>query len=131
MATIRKFEDLEVWQKARELCKLIYPLTLQGTFARDYKLIDQINGSSGSVMDNIAEGFDRDGKIEFRQFLSISKGSCGEVRSQLFRALDRGHISKKDFDIIYSLAGEIGHKNRNFIDYLNKSEFKGLKFKTP
>ena len=93
MATIKRFEDLEIWQKARVLCNTIYPLTITGSFERDFKLRDQINGSSGSVMDNIAEGFELDGKNEFRQFLSISKGSCGEVRSQLYRALDRNHIT--------------------------------------
>ncbi len=81
MATIHRFEDLEIWQKGRTLCNAIYPLTLNGSFEKDFKLRDQINGSSGSVMDNIAEGFERDGKNEFRQFLSIAKGSCGEVRS--------------------------------------------------
>lgn len=115
--------------KGRELCRFIYPLTLKGTFSGDYKLIDQINGSSGSVMDNIAEGFDRDGKNEFRQFLSISKGSCSEVKSQLYRALDRNHISNVEFEKIYSIAEEIGRKNSNLMDYLNKSGFRGIKFK--
>ena len=97
MATIQKFEDLEVWKKSRILCNSIYPLTTIGSFERDFKLRDQINASSGSVMDNISEGFERDGKNEFKQFLSIAKGSCGEVRSQLYRALDRNHINEDQF----------------------------------
>ncbi|MFH0866957.1 MAG: four helix bundle protein [Bacteroidota bacterium] len=129
MATIKRFEDLEVWQKARQLCNLIYPLTLKGSFARDYKLRDQINGSSGSVMDNIAEGFERDGKGEFRQFLSIAKGSCGEARSQLYRAIDRKHISQEEFESAFTLAEEISKKLGSFISYLNNSEIQGIKYK--
>ncbi len=129
MATIKRFEDLEVWQKARELCNLVYPLTLKDSFVRDFKLRDQINGSSGSVMDNIAEGFERDGKGEFRQFLSIAKGSCGEVRSQLYRAIDRKHISQEEFQKCFSLAEEVIRKLGSFINYLNTSEIKGLKYK--
>ena len=129
MATIKRFEDLEVWQKARELCNHIYPLTLKDSFARDFKLRDQINGSSGSVMDNIAEGFERDGKGEFRQFLCIAKGSCGEVRSQLYRAIDRNHISQDEFQKCFSLAEETIKKLGSFINYLNNSDIKGLKYK--
>ena len=129
MATIKRFEDLEVWQNARELCKLIYPLTLKGSFASDFKLRDQINASSGSVMDNIAEGFERDGKGEFKQFLSIAKGSCGEVRSQLYRAIDRNHISQDEFQKCFSLAEETSKRLSGFISYLNTSEIKGLKYK--
>ena len=98
MATITKFEDLEVWQLARELSKEIYSLTFIEPIKSDFRLKDQMRGSSGSIMDNIAEGFERDGKAEFRQFLSISKGSCGEVRSQLYRALDRNHITNEQFE---------------------------------
>ena len=129
MATIKRFEDLEVWQKARELCNLIYPITLKDSFSRDFKLRDQINGSSGSVMDNISEGFERDGKGEFRQFLSIAKGSCGEVGSQLYRAIDRNHISQDEFQKCFSLAEETSKKLSSFINYLNNSEIKGLKYK--
>ena len=129
MATIKRFEDMAVWQKARELCNFIYPLTNKNSFARDFKLRDQINGSSGSVMDNIAEGYERDGNMELRQFLSISKGSCGEVRSQLYRALDRNHISKEEFDKVYTLSEDISKQLSNFISYINNSELKGLKFK--
>ena len=97
MATITKFEDLKIWQKARELCREIALLTRQDEFSKDYRLKDQIKSSSGSIMDNIAEGFERDGRKEFIQFLSMSKGSAGEVRSQLYRAHDCGYITKQKF----------------------------------
>lgn len=129
MATIQKFEDLEVWQKARKLCNDIYSLTSKGSFEKDFKLRDQINGSSGSIMDNIAEGYERDGKLEFRQFLSIAKGSCGEVRSQLYRALDRNHIVTEEFEILKLQAEEISKQLKGFMNYLNASEFKGAKYK--
>ena len=82
---IERFEDLEIWQDARELCKYVYKTTIKEPFCHDYKLRDQIRASSGSIMDNIAEGFERDGNKEFVQFLSVSKGSCGECRSQSYR----------------------------------------------
>ena len=88
MRTFQKFEDIIAWQKARLLCKYINSITEKEKFSRDFKLISQIKGSSGSAMDNIAEGFERGGNKEFIQFLFISKGSAGETRSQLCRALD-------------------------------------------
>jgi len=129
MPTIERFEDLEVWKNARALCNEIYPLTNSGSFERDFKLRDQINGSSGSVMDNISEGFERDGRLEFRQFLSIAKGSCGEVRSQLYRALDRKHINEAQFQDLKKKAEDISRQLNSFIKYLNASEVKGTKFK--
>jgi four helix bundle protein len=88
MATVQHIEDLEIWQLARELTKLVYKLyTVNERFAKDYKLKDQINDSSGSVMDNIAEGFERGGNIEFVNFLSIAKGALGEVKSQIIQSL--------------------------------------------
>jgi len=93
MSKVERFEDLKVWQLARVLCKEIHELTMKEAFSKDFKLIGQIKSSSGSIMDNIAEGFERDGNKEFIQFLSISKGSCGETRSQLYRAIDNGCIS--------------------------------------
>ena len=95
MATINKFEDLEIWQLAREICKDVWFLFETTSLGNDFKLKNQMNGSSGSVMDNIAEGFERNGRREFIQFLSIAKGSCGELKSQLYRSLDRKHISKE------------------------------------
>jgi len=102
MATITKFEDLEVWQLARELANEIFETyTASEEFSRDFKLKDQINGSSGSIMDNIAEGFERSGRNEFINFLTYSKGSTGEVKSQLYRALDRKYISPEQFSRLY------------------------------
>ena len=88
MTFIRRFEDIEAWQKGRHLCKKIREVTNIGDFQRDFSLKDQIRRSSGSIMDNIAEGFGRDGNREFIQYLSCSKGSANEVQSQLYRALD-------------------------------------------
>jgi len=129
MATIKSFEDLEVWKKARTLAKDIYDIITAGSLATDFRLRDQMNGSSGSIMDNIAEGFERDGKAEFITFLAYSKGSAGELRSQLCRALDRNHITHEKFDELYNKTIEIGKMISGFMDYLRKSEFKGNKFK--
>jgi four helix bundle protein len=129
MATMKSFEEMEVWKRARVFANEIYDLTTTGTFERDFKLRDQINGSSGSIMDNIAEGFERDGKKEFLQFLSIAKGSAGEVRSQLYRALDRGHISLVDFNRLKDEAIEISKQISGFMRYLSGSDLKGTKYK--
>lgn len=131
MSTIKKFEYLEVWKMARELCKEIFQITLHKTFARDFGLINQISNSSGSVMDNIAEGFERDGSREFVQFLSISKASCGECRSQLYRAPDRNYVTNEQFERISQKTIDLGSKISNLMIYLKNSEIKGNKFKTP
>ncbi|HUM48335.1 MAG TPA: four helix bundle protein [Chitinophagales bacterium] len=96
MNVIKTFEDLKIWQKGRELSILIFRLSEKGSFAKDFPLKNQIRGSSGSVMDNIAEGFERNSKLEFIQFLSVAKGSCGETRSQIIRAADFGYISAEE-----------------------------------
>ncbi len=129
MATINRFEDLKIWQKSRMLCQEVFALTEQEKFCRDYKLKDQINGASGSVMDNIAEGFGRQGNIEFINFLTISHGSALEVKSQLYRALDRNYLSQTKFDELELLIDEIGKMNASLITYLNKNDFRGQKFK--
>jgi four helix bundle protein len=129
MATIQRFEDLEVWKLARELALDIYKTTLKGTFANDNDLKWQIRKSSGSVMDNIAEVFERDGNKEFIQFLSISKGSVGEARSQLYRALDRKHLTQEEFDELFKKVIHLSKKISTFINYLKSNELKGLKFK--
>ena len=103
---IERFEDLIAWQKARELTRSIYKITNKGKFARDFGLRDQIRRASVSVMSNIAEGFERGGRAEFHQFLVIAKGSCAEVRSQLYVALDTNYIDKRTFDKISLLAIE-------------------------
>jgi four helix bundle protein len=105
---VERFEDLIAWQKARELTRSIYQITNSGDFARDYGLRDQIRRASVSVMSNLAEGFDRGGRAEFHQFLVIAKGSCAEVRSQLYVALDAAYISQESFGNLYSLIQEAG-----------------------
>jgi four helix bundle protein len=129
MATIQRFEDLEVWQLARELALAIYNETLNLPFAKDFELVGQIRRSSGSSMDNIAEGFERGGKKEFIQFLGIAKGSAGEVRSQLYRALDRKNITQEKFDFLFKKVTLLSKKLSSLITYLKNSEFKGFKFK--
>ncbi len=104
---IERFEDLIAWQKARELTKQIYQLTNKEPYSKDFGLRDQIRRASVSVMSNLAEGFERGGRAEFHQFIVIAKGSCAEVRSQLYVALDVEYITKKEFDHVYNLAVEV------------------------
>lgn len=130
MAKIEKFEDLKVWQNAITLCKEIYEITRNGELSKDYKLINQIRASSGSIMDNIAEGFERGGKKEFIQFLSIAKGSAGELRSQLYRVSDQGHITNEQFKVLLQKCVEISKMIQGLIDYLKESEIKGIKYKS-
>ena len=120
MARIEKFEDIQSWQKARQLCVIIFQLTAHERFSKDYSLKDQIKRSSGSVMDNIAEGFDRSSSKDFRRFLFISKGSLSEVKSQLYRALDQNYINKEEFEEAFNLADETGKLIGGLINYLEK-----------
>ncbi|WP_026708362.1 four helix bundle protein [Flavobacterium frigidarium] len=128
MATITRFEDLEIWKEARRLAKEIHLITVETDLKRDFRFRDQIKASSGSVMDNIAEGFERNGNLEFRQFLSIAKGSSGETRSQLYRVLDYNYIDVVKFEILKTDFENLSGKINNFISYLNKKDFKGTKF---
>lgn len=129
MATIQKFEDLGIWRKARQLSQIVYPLTFKKPISDDYRMRDQLRGSVGSVMDNIAEGFERGSKNEFINSLTISKGEIGELKSQFYRCIDNKYISKKQFDEMYALADELTKMLTGFINYLNKSKIKGQKFK--
>jgi four helix bundle protein len=128
MATIKRFEDLEIWQDARKLSKEIILISKNTDLDRDFKLKAQIKDSSGSVMDNIAEGFERNGNAEFRQFLSIAKGSAGETRSQLYRVFDNEYINEVHLNQLIFECEKLSIKIHNFITYLNKKDFKGTKF---
>ena len=125
---VTRFEDLEIWQLARELYKFVFKITLEEPFCRDFKLRDQIRASSGSVSDNIAEGFDRGGNKEFIQFLFFAKGSCGETRNQSYRAFDSDYISQEILDELLERTDTISRKTTNLIKTLKNSDHKGVKY---
>jgi four helix bundle protein len=125
MATINRFEDLNVRKAARVLSNTIHLITAEGLFAKDFDLKNQINAFAGSVMDNIAEGFERGGRKEFIQFLIIAKGSAGETRSQLYRALDRGYINQETFDKLYLEVIKPSKMLNSFINYLKGTAIEG------
>ena len=129
MSTFKRFEDIESWQKSRTLAKIVADVVKQPVFNTDTKLRYDLKKTSGSIMDNIAEGFERGGKKEFIQFLSISKGSAGEIRSQFYRALDQELITNKQFDELYNLAEEIGKMLDGLMSYLRGSDLRGPKYK--
>ena len=129
MASFRSFEEMEAWKKSRKLTRQVYDLTGVGVFAKDFGLKDQIRRACVSVMSNIAEGFERSGTGEFIQFLAIAKGSAGEVRSQLYVALDQGYLSKNEFEVLCGSAKEISQMISGLISYLRGSGIKGTKFK--
>ncbi len=120
MGTIRRFEDLECWQKARKLTNAIYDLAQLPGFAKDFKLRDQIQGASGSVMHNIAEGFDSGSNLEFIRFLKMSRRSASETQSELYLALDRKYITQEQLNAAYMLATEAKQLINAFIAYLRK-----------
>ncbi|THV61656.1 four helix bundle protein [Flagellimonas alvinocaridis] len=130
MGRIEKFEDLEVWQLARTICKEIENLFGTTPLGKNFSLRDQMERSSGSIMDNIAEGFGRDGNREFHNFLSYSKASCSELKSQLYRALDKKLIHEEQIEHLQSIIDMEINKIGAFMFYLRKSEFKGQKFKS-
>ncbi|MBD1942870.1 four helix bundle protein [Coleofasciculus sp. FACHB-712] len=104
---VERFEDLIAWQKARILTKSIYQVTQQGDFAKDFGLSRQIQRAAVSIMSNIAEGFERGGRAEFHQFLSIAKSSCAELRSQLYVAFDIGYLKQTEFNQLLTQAQEV------------------------
>jgi len=128
MATIRRFEDIEAWQRARRLTKRIYEVTRQGEFARDFALKNQIREASVAIMANIAEGFERGGDREFRQFLSVAKGSTGEVKSHLYVALDANMVAPECFEELYQESTETGLMIGGFMKYLGAAGLRGSKY---
>ena len=122
-----RFEDLDLWRESREFCKDIYKNTRYDLFNKDFRFRDQVRASSGSIMDNIAEGFERNGNKEFIQFLYIAKGSCGETRSQLYRALDNNYVTEQEFNTIHYKALFLSKSISNFIQYLKTSQITGHK----
>ncbi len=129
MATIEKIEDLNTWKEARKLCVSINEIMKNTELNSDYGLKNQINRSSGSIMDNIAEGFGRGGNKEFIQFLSIAKGSCEETKSQIYRCYDREYISSTKLEELLAQSNLVSNKIGSFIKYLKKVEHNGIKFK--
>ncbi len=129
MPTWKSFEEIEVWQLARQFCQDIFNIMQYDGLKSDFALKDQINRSSGSIMDNIAEGFGRTGTKEFINFLSIAKASSEESRSQLHRICDRKYISTEEYKTLCEKSTEITNKIGGLIAYLKRSNFRGTKFK--
>ena len=126
MAKVKKFEDIQSW---RTLTKKIYRLTVTGPFAKDFGLRDQIRRAAVSIMSNIAEGFERGGDREFLQFLSIAKGSAGELRTHLYVALDQQYMSQAAFDALWFEVTEVSQLISGFMKYLKQSDLRGSKVK--
>ncbi len=129
MSSFQSFEEIESWQKARELTRKVYAVSNQGAFTKDFGLRDQIRRASVSIMSNIAEGFERDGNREFLQFLAVAKGSSGEVRAQLYVALDQNYIDKNTFESLSAISIEIGRLLGGLMNYLRETDMKGKKFR--
>lgn len=129
MSRIDRFEDLEVWKLTRQLCQTLGTILDAGNFGKNYRLINQVEGSAGSIMDNIAEGFERGSRKEFILFLGYAKGSCGELRSQLYRALDSGYITEEEFNNVCTMCRRISAMLQSLSSYLLKSAIQGLRKK--
>ena len=129
MSSVKDFEELAIFQKARELSKKIYPVTNKDGFKSDNRFVQQIRAAAGSIMDNIAEGFERGGNKEFLNFLYIAKGSCGEVRSQLIRANDVGYLTREEYEELYAESRKLSAAIMNFIKEIKSSEMVGAKYK--
>lgn len=130
VSTFKSFEEINAWQRARDLTRRIYQISSEGHFARDYGLRDQMRRACISIMSNIAEGHERSGTKEFVQFLSVAKGSVGEVRSQLYIALDQEYISVATFEQLSGEAMEISRMLSGLMKYLRKAGMKGIKYKS-
>ncbi len=128
MPTITHFEDLEIWQLARRIEQFTYAQTQNEFLCKDFKLKNQMNGSSSSIMSNIAEGFGRGSRLEFINFLSIAKGSAAELQSQYYNCTDRKYLAPEIFKEVYEMIEIFCKKTSAFIAYLNQTEKKGQKF---
>jgi len=126
----RSFEDIDMWNQARELVKVIYRISKNKKFSQDFILTGQIRRAAISVMSNIAEGFERGSNTEFIQFLYIAKGSAGEVRAQLYVALDQAYLTDNEFKNGRELCSNISGQISGLIHYLKGSQLKGEKFNT-
>ena len=122
------FESLRVFQASKTLCLSVYPFTFKLPLSKDFALIDQIRRSAGSIMDNIAEGYERGGNKELIQFLFIAKGSAGELRSQIIRAKELGYLAQEDATLLYENALAVSKMLSAYITYLKRSDFKGPKY---
>ncbi|MFO7674793.1 MAG: four helix bundle protein [bacterium] len=131
MGTFKSFEEIDAWQKARELTRRVYEVTANGPFAHDHALRDQVRRAGISVMSNVAEGFGRGGTKKFVQFLSMALGSTNEVRSQLYVALDQEYIDEREFELLTSLAQECTNLISGLARYLRGSGLRGTKFTPP
>lgn len=129
MATFHSIEDIEAWQRARELTRQIYTVSNRGPFSKDFGLRDQLRRATVSIMSNIAEGYERSGTGEFVQFLAMAKGSVGEVVSHIYVAKDQGYLSREDFDRLFVLSTETARMIAGLMKYLRKSGIKGTKYK--
>jgi four helix bundle protein len=118
MATIEKFEELEVWKLSMELCTEIYKLTNSELFSKDFGLKDQIRRCSVSVPSNISEGYERDGKNQFLYFLAIAKGSCGELRTQLKIAHNLNYLNESEYENLNEKCLSTSKQIKGFIKYL-------------
>jgi four helix bundle protein len=129
MTTFRTFEEIEAWKRARQLTREVYALSGKEAFSRDFGLRDQIRRASVSIMSNIAEGYERNGRREFIQYLSMAKGSAGEVSSQLFVAFDQGYVSAAEFKHLQESAADVARLVGGLMEYLRRTPISGAKYR--
>ncbi len=129
MATAERFEELEIWKLARVLYRKMSVIAERLKDKKEFRFAEQIKSAAGSIMDNIAEGFERSSRLEFLNSLSISKGECGENRSQIHRLSDDKYISDAEFGELFEISDKLSRKIANFMKYLNHTVIRGLKFK--
>lgn len=131
MAAINRFEDIRAWQLARSLVNFVYEVTSTGSFSRDFSLRDQIRRAAGSIMHNIAEGFDSGTDLEFRRFLRISQRSALEVQSQLYTAIDQKYITQAQFNLLYEQTETVKAHVKKFARYLTSTQHNQIREETP